>query len=95
MCFVWIGEKTAIISLYSSSWLVFIAEMESVYRAVRAGYLSVIQVNLSLRSAKKSVFMCFVWIRGKTAIISLYNIQWLFFVAETDSVYCAVRTEYI
>jgi hypothetical protein len=37
MCFVWISEKTAIISLYSINWLVFIIE-----------YLNIIQVNLSL-----------------------------------------------
>ena len=36
MCFVWIWEQTAIISLYNINWLVFITEMESVYWAVRA-----------------------------------------------------------
>ena len=39
-----------------------------------------------------SVFMRFVWIWEKTAIISLYNINWLVFITETESVYCAVRT---
>ena len=39
-----------------------------------------------------SVFMCFVWISEQTAIISLYNINWLVFVTETQSVYSAVRT---
>ena len=39
-----------------------------------------------------SVFMCFVWIWEQTAIISLYNINWLLFITETESVYCAVRT---
>jgi hypothetical protein len=39
MCFVWIWEQTAIISLYSINWLVFITEMECVYRAVRTGSL--------------------------------------------------------
>ena len=37
-----------------------------------------------------SVFMCFVWIWEKTAIISLYSINWLVFTTETESVYCAV-----
>ena len=46
MCFVWIWEQTAIISLYSINWLVFITEMECVYSAVRTGYLYII-----LRSA--------------------------------------------
>jgi len=29
----------------------------------------------------------------KTAIISLYNINWLVFITETECVYCAVRNE--
>ena len=40
-----------------------------------------------------SVFMCFVWIWEQTAIISLYSINWLVFITETECVYCAVRTE--
>ena len=80
MCFVWIWEQTAIISLYSINWLVFITQTESVYCAVRTRSLYIIQV------------MCFVWIWEQTAIISLYSINWLVFVTETESVYCAVRT---
>ena len=38
------------------------------------------------------VFMCFVWIWEQTAIISLYSIDWLVFITETECVYCAVRT---
>jgi len=41
---------------------------------------------------KKSVFMCFVWISEQTAVISLYNINWLVFITESECVYCAVRT---
>ena len=48
MCFVWIGEQTAIISLYSINLLVFITETERVYCAARTGYLYII-----LRSAHK------------------------------------------
>ena len=44
MCFVWIWEQTAIISLYSINWLVFITETECAYCAVRT--LNVIQANL-------------------------------------------------
>ena len=40
-----------------------------------------------------SVFMCFVWIWEQTAIISLYSINWLVFITETECVYCAVRSE--
>ena len=41
MCFVWISEKTSIISLYNINSLVFVTETESVYSAVRTGYLNV------------------------------------------------------
>ena len=39
-----------------------------------------------------SAFVCFVWIWEQTAIISLYSINWLVFITETECVYCAVRT---
>ena len=39
--------------------------------------------------------MCFVWIWEKAAIISLYIIIWRVFIIETESVYCAVRNEYL
>jgi hypothetical protein len=37
VCFVWISEQTAIISLYGINWLVFINETACVYCAVRTG----------------------------------------------------------
>jgi len=52
MCFVWISELTAIISLYSINWLVFITETECVYCAVRTG-----SVYIILRSAH-TVYLC-------------------------------------
>jgi len=36
--------------------------------------------------------MWFVWIWEQRAIISLYSINWLVFINETECVYCAVRT---
>jgi hypothetical protein len=81
MCFVWISEQTAIISLYNINWLVFITKTECVYCAVRTGYLKVIRV------------LYFIWTSKQTAIIPLYNINWLVFITETECVYCAVRTE--
>ena len=53
MCFVWIWEQTAIISLYSINWPVFITE-ENVYCAVGTGslYIIIICINFSLLSAK-------------------------------------------
>jgi hypothetical protein len=41
VCFVFIWEQTAIISLYSINWLVFITEMKSVHCAVRTGSLNI------------------------------------------------------
>ena len=38
MCFMWISEQTAIISLYSTDWLVFITETQCVYCAVRSTF---------------------------------------------------------
>ena len=39
-----------------------------------------------------NVFVCFVWIWEQTAINTLYSINWLVFITETECVYCAVRT---
>ena len=47
LCFMWISEQTAIISLYNINWLVFVTETESVYCAERTGSLNIIQVNSS------------------------------------------------
>jgi hypothetical protein len=52
VCFVWIWEQTAIISLYSINWLLVITETESVYCAVSAGPLHITRVNISLCMAK-------------------------------------------
>ena len=56
------------------------------------GYYMYHQVYHStiLRSAQ-TVYFFFVWISEETAIISLYNINWLVFVTETECVYCAIR----
>jgi len=87
MCFVWIWEQTATISLYNINWLVCITETECVYCAVRTGSLYII-----LRSAH-TVYLC--------VLCGSENKQRLFpFTGSTDwflwpirSVYCAVRTE--
>jgi len=49
MCFVWISEQTAIISMYSTDWLVFITETECVYCAVRTGSLYVILAKVRIQ----------------------------------------------
>jgi hypothetical protein len=42
-----------------------------------------------------SVFMCSEWIWEQTAIISLYNINWLVFISNRECVFCAVRAGYL
>jgi len=56
-------ETAAIISLYNINWLVYMTETDSVYCAVRTGYLNVIWV------------ICFIWIWEQTAIISQIHIK--------------------
>ena len=46
MCFIGILEQTAIISLHGINWSIFVTEKESVYCAVRAESLNIIQVKL-------------------------------------------------
>ena len=93
MCFVWIWEQRAIISLYNINWLVCVTETECVYCAVRTGSLYTASLTFSNSTfCPHSVFMCFVWIWEQTAIISLYRINWLVFITDTECVYCAVRT---
>jgi hypothetical protein len=86
--FLRISEQTAIISLHSINWLVFlITETEGVYCAVRTESL-----NIIIRSAH-TVYLCFVWISEQTTIISLHSINWLVFITETECVYCAVQAK--
>ena len=58
-------------------------------------WLIYVRWNLTFNSSTfcpHSAFMCFVWISEQTAIISLYNINWLVCITERKCVYCAVRT---
>jgi len=45
MCLVWLWEQTAIISLYSINWLVFITQTKCVYCAERNKSFYVIQIK--------------------------------------------------
>jgi len=99
MSFVFIWEQTATCATYSINSLVFITEMKSVYSAVRSGSLnkavcaSSLKVNIAttVRSAH-TVFMSFVFIWEQTANCATYSINWLVFITEAKSVYCAVGT---
>jgi hypothetical protein len=74
---------------------VFSTRFVSAFKAQRLLY---VPPGLTLSNSTfcpHSVFMCFVWISEQTAIISLYSINWLVFITETECVYCAVRTEFL
>jgi hypothetical protein len=47
---------------------------------------------LEIGHSARNVFLCFIKISEQTAIISLYSINWLVCITETECVYCAVRT---
>jgi hypothetical protein len=63
LCFVWIWEQTAIISLYSINWLIFIIEIKSAYYAVRTG---------SLNKAN-----CTSFLKGKCTLYSAHAVMCL------------------
>jgi len=97
VCFVWISEQTAIISLYSPyTAMTGFYNRDGVCLLRGTGWIFIYNSSESQSTfCPHSVFMCFVWISEQTAIISLYNINWLVFITETVCVYCAVRTEYL
>ena len=88
MCFVWIWEQTAVISLYNTTltgWF-YNRDGECFLRGTEWIFI------YNSTFCPHRVFMCFVWIWEQTAIISLYSINWLVFITETECVYCEVRT---
>jgi len=84
--FVWVWEQITIIYLYSINWLVFITVLNPCGPVVTVCTASLTFNNSTF--CPRSVFMCFVWIWEETAIISLYNINWLVFITETE---CLLR----
>ena len=66
MCFVWISEQTAIISLYSINWLVFITDL-TLYSPVVTIHTTRFNVSTF---CPHNVFMCSVWISVPTSAVS-------------------------
>ena len=56
ICFVWIWEQTAIISLFNINRVVFITENACIYCEVRTKYFCIIYVNFRLQSS-----LCHCW----------------------------------
>jgi hypothetical protein len=76
MCYIWISEQIAIISLHSNNWFVFITERLCVYSAVRTGSLSEIafrpwRVNGRL-ATKQLVVLSFAEMTQVTCWIAFY-----------------------
>ena len=69
MCFVWIWEQTAIISLHNISWLVFTTETVRVYSAVRTEYFNI--------EVPSSVWKCELFLISVTKKIIFSFPQWL------------------
>jgi hypothetical protein len=69
------------------------SQLNFINRSNPTGYLRHRQVFHSkiVRSAH-TVFRCSVFISEQTATFALCNINWLVFITEMKSVYCAVRT---
>ena len=72
MCFVWISEQTAIISLYNINWLVCITETERVYCAVRTGYLNIIHINWLVCVIQAESVYCAV----RTGYLNVFHFKW-------------------
>jgi hypothetical protein len=83
MCFVWISEQIAIISLYSINWLVFITETECVYRAVR-NESSHIHFKLETEMAKEQRMQYLNPLLSCTRRYTNFRLKPLFFPQATD-----------
>ena len=73
-------------------WLI---SMYSRYLTPYSPVVTVRTITLTLNNSTfclHNLFLCSIRISEQTAIISLYNINWLVCTTETQCVYCAVRT---
>jgi len=87
ICFVWIWEPTAIISLYSINWLVFYNRDGMCL--LRGTDCMLIKI---LRSAH-TVYLCVLCgSENKQRLFHYTALTDWFFITETECVYCAVRT---
>ena len=81
MCFVWISEQTAIFFPIQHKLVGFYNwDLTLCSPVVTICIASLIFKNSTF--CPHSVFMCFVWISEQTAIIFLYNINWLVFLTD-------------
>jgi len=71
-----------VVTICTAQWSLYVPHSgQYMYRTV----VTICTASLTftiLRSAHTAIFMCFVWVWEQTAIISLYNINWLVFITE-------------
>ena len=76
-----------VVTIYTAQWSLYVPHSgHYMYRTV----VIICTTSLTFNNSTfypHTVFMCFVWISEQTAIISLYSINWLVFITETESVY--------
>ena len=79
-----------------AQWLLYLPHSgHYIYRAVVTICTTSLTFNKS-HVLPTQLYLCvLLWISEQTAIISLYNINWLVCLTETECVYCAVRTGYL
>jgi len=95
MCLQWSPYVPTVVTICTVQWSLYVPYSgHYMYRTV----VTICTASLTFSNSTfcpHTVFMCFVWISEQTAIISLYNINWLVFITETECVYCVVRTGYL
>jgi hypothetical protein len=89
-----------VITICTAQWSIYVPNFgQYMYRTVvilcTAQWSLYVPQNLTFSNSTfcpRSVFMCFVRNWEKSAIISLFNINWLSLIIEAVCLYCAVRT---
>jgi len=72
MGFEWLSEQTAIISLYSINWLVFITEMQCVYCAVQKDSLLKSEVSFRLHYSVVTIYTAIFSTNGLHFVHTVY-----------------------
>ena len=72
MCFVWISEQTAVISVYSINWLVFITVAECLLRGADWVFNSDIQFRP--QKVKKILLTNSVYLEGVIGLTTIHDV---------------------
>jgi len=87
------GTRFSFVPENEDQWFCFCQENN--FEPPKAEWLLYVLPKILLSAHTLYVCVCFVLFSQQTAIISLYSINWLVFITETECVFYAVRTEYI